>query len=167
MPADNKPVTIHCEAGSTSVRVVFEPRSKCQDFVARYQDYGIPYEIDSPFCCIKTSSLLSANPDQLRTGRSESNFAPLWRVLADQLKIFSLMEMTPVHKSSALKIEETGLENLCSNLPPMEVDKRLPLLHLICVFLVSPEVLQRIAAFSCTMQHLAPGKILHVRRGAM
>ena len=28
-----------------------------------------------------------ANPSHLKTGRSESNFAPLWRVLAEQLKI--------------------------------------------------------------------------------
>ena len=48
----------------------------------------------------------------------------------------SSQRSTPAHKSSALKIEETGLENLCSNLPPLEVDKHLPLLHLTCVFLV-------------------------------
>ena len=33
MPADNRPVTIHCKAGSTSVRLVFESRAKCQDLV--------------------------------------------------------------------------------------------------------------------------------------
>ena len=49
MPADNKPVTIHCKAGSLSVRLVFETRGKCQDFVARCKDDGIPYDIDSPF----------------------------------------------------------------------------------------------------------------------
>ena len=36
MPADNKPVIIHCKAGSVSARFVFETRAKCQDFVARY-----------------------------------------------------------------------------------------------------------------------------------
>ena len=35
MPACNKPVRIHCKAGSVSVRLVFETRGKCQDFVAR------------------------------------------------------------------------------------------------------------------------------------
>ena len=54
-PADNKPVTIHCKAGSMSVRLVFETRGKCQDFVARYKDDGIPCEIDSPFCNVKTT----------------------------------------------------------------------------------------------------------------
>ena len=38
--------------------------------------------------------------------------------------------------SSAPKIEETASENLCSNLCLLEVDSCLPLLHLICVFLV-------------------------------
>ena len=35
MPADNRLVTLHCEAGSVSVRLVFETRAKCQDFIAR------------------------------------------------------------------------------------------------------------------------------------
>ena len=55
MPADNRPVTIHCKAGSMLVRLVFETRAKCQDFVARYKDDGIPCEIDSPFCGVKTT----------------------------------------------------------------------------------------------------------------
>ena len=32
-----------------TVKLVFETRAKCQDFVARYKDDGIPFEIDSPF----------------------------------------------------------------------------------------------------------------------
>ena len=32
MPAHNKPVIIHCKAGSVSARLVFETRAKCQDF---------------------------------------------------------------------------------------------------------------------------------------
>ena len=90
--------------------------------------------------------LLSANPDQLRTERSASNLHPCGECWQINSKFSSLMEMTKVHlssqrsthahKSSALKIEETELENQCSNLPPMEVAKHLPLLHLFCVFLV-------------------------------
>ena len=49
--AFNKPVRIHCKAGSVLVRLVFETRAKCQDFIARFEDDGIPYAIDSPFCC--------------------------------------------------------------------------------------------------------------------
>ena len=55
MPADNRPVTIHCPAGSTSVRLVFESRAKCQDFVVRKKDDGIPYAINSPFCSVTTT----------------------------------------------------------------------------------------------------------------
>ena len=58
MPADNRPITIHCKAGSTSVRLVFESRAKCQDFVVRYKDDGITYDIDSPFCSVKTTITL-------------------------------------------------------------------------------------------------------------
>ena len=47
LPAYNKPVRIHCKAGSVSVRLVFETRAKCQDFVTRYKDAGIPYSIKS------------------------------------------------------------------------------------------------------------------------
>ena len=49
MPAYNKLVRIHCIAGSLSARLAFETRAKCQDFVARFRDDGIPHEIDSPF----------------------------------------------------------------------------------------------------------------------
>ena len=145
MPADNKPVTIHCEAGSASGRLVFEIRAKCQDFVARYKDDGIPMRLTVLFAASK-QQLLSANPDQVRTERSASNLhlcGAFWQISS---KFSSMVEMTkvllsshcstPAHKSSALRIEETGLENLCSNLPPLEVDKHLPLLHLICVVLV-------------------------------
>ena len=69
-----------------SVRLVFESRSKCQDFVARYKDDGIPYEIDSPFCNAKTTIAVrqSRSSEDREIGKQ---FAPLWRVLADQLKI--------------------------------------------------------------------------------
>ena len=86
MPADNRPVTIHCKAGSTSVRLVFESRAKCQDFVVRYKDNGIPYEIDSPFCNTKTNIAVrqSKTIEDREIGKQ---FAPSWRELADQLEI--------------------------------------------------------------------------------
>ena len=55
LPADSRLVKIYCKAGSMSVRLVFETRAKCQDFEARYKDDGVPYEINSPFCCAKTT----------------------------------------------------------------------------------------------------------------
>ena len=86
MPAYSKPVRIHCKAGSVSARLVFETRAKCQDFVARYQHDGIPYEINSPFCCAKTTITVrqSKSIEDREIGKQ---FAPLWRVLAEQLKI--------------------------------------------------------------------------------
>ena len=62
MSAYNKPVRIFCKAGSVSVRLVFESRAKCQDFIARCKDDGIPCEIDSLFAASK-QLMLSANPD--------------------------------------------------------------------------------------------------------
>ena len=86
IPAFYKPVRIHCKAHSVSARLVFETRGKCQDFVARYRDDGILYEIDSPFCNGKTviSVRQSKSLEDREIGKQ---FAPLWRELADQLKI--------------------------------------------------------------------------------
>ena len=55
IPVYNKPVRIHCEAGSVSARLVFETRAKCQDSVARCKDDGISCEIDRLFCSAKTT----------------------------------------------------------------------------------------------------------------
>ena len=87
MPAFNKPVRIHCKAGSVSVRLVFETRAKCQDFVARYKDDGIHNAINSPFCCTKTHIIVrqSKSIEDREIGKQ---FAPLWRELADQLRVF-------------------------------------------------------------------------------
>ena len=86
MPAGNRPVTIHCKAGSTLVRLVHESRAKCQDFVVRCKDSGIPNEIDSPFCNTKTTITVrqSKSIEDREIGKQ---FAPLWRELADQLEI--------------------------------------------------------------------------------
>ena len=91
MPAFNKPVKpvrIHCKAGSVSVRLVLETRAKCQDFIARYKDDGIPYAIGSPFCCTNTHIIVrQSKSNQLMTDRLKKEFALLWRELADQLKV--------------------------------------------------------------------------------
>ena len=86
IPADNRPVTIHCKAGSISVSLVFESRAKCQDFVVRDKEDGIPYEIDSPVCRVKTTITVrqSKSIEDREVGKQ---FAPLWRELADQLEI--------------------------------------------------------------------------------
>ena len=89
MLACNKPVRFHCNAESVSVRLVFETRGKCQDFVARYKDYGIPYAINSPFCC--TNSIITVRQFRSIEDREMGKqFVPLWRELSDQLKILFL-----------------------------------------------------------------------------
>ena len=86
MPAYNKLVTIHCKAGSVSARLVFETRSKCQDFVARYKDDGITNAINSPFCCANTNIIVRQSKT-FEDREMVKQFAPLWRELADQLKV--------------------------------------------------------------------------------
>ena len=85
---------------------------------------------------------LSANPNQLKTERLENNLRLCGEYWLINSNFSSPIEMTKVHSSShrstlahmssALKIEETELENQCSNLPLLEVDSCLPLFHLIC-----------------------------------
>ena len=85
------------------------------------------------------------NPDQLKTERLENNLRLCGESWLTNLKFSFLMEMTKVfssfqrsmlaHKSSASKIEETELANQFSNLVRLVADKRLPLLHLIFLFL--------------------------------
>ena len=72
-----------------SATLVFETRAKCQDFVARYKDDGIPYEIDSPFCSVKTTITVRQSKS-LEDREIGKQFASLWRVLAEQLKILFL-----------------------------------------------------------------------------
>ena len=86
MPACNKLVRIHCKAGSVSARLVFETRAKCQEFVAQYKDDGFPHEINSPFCYAKTTITVHQSK-QLEDREIGQQHAPLWRVLAEQLKI--------------------------------------------------------------------------------
>ena len=85
-PAFNKLVRIHCKAGSVSVRLVFETRAKCQDFIARYKDDGITCAINSPFCCTNTNITVrqSKSIEDREIGKQ---FAPLWREFADQLRV--------------------------------------------------------------------------------
>ena len=54
--------------------------------MARCKDDGIPYENDSSFCCAKTTITVRQSKS-LEDQEIGKHFAPLWRVLADQLKI--------------------------------------------------------------------------------
>ena len=141
IPTYNKPVRIHCKACSVSARLVFETRAKCQDFVARYRDDGIPCEIDSPFCNAKpVISVRQSKSIEVR--EIGKQFAPLWEVLAEQLKIlfpegdgggaFIVPALDARSQVLSIRIRETALENHCF----LEADSCLLLLQLTCVFLV-------------------------------
>ena len=85
----------------------------------------------------------SANPNHSKTGKLVHNLRPCGRFWPKSSKFSSLKEMTqvflrltPVHKFLASRIEETALENQCSNLPLLKADSCLHLLHLICVFVM-------------------------------
>ena len=84
MPAYDKLVRIHCKAGSVSARFVFETRAKCQEFVARYKDDGIPYEVDGPFCQSRTNITVrqSKSHEDKEIGKQ---FAPFWKALSTKL----------------------------------------------------------------------------------
>ena len=114
-------------------------------FFARCKDDGIPNEIDSPFCSVKTTITVRQSRS-LEDREIGKQFAPLWEVLAEQLKIlfpeggdegaFIVPALDARSQVLSIRIRETALENQCSNLPLLEVDSCLPVLHLTCVFLV-------------------------------
>ena len=145
---------------SVSARLVFETRVKCQDFVARYKDDGIPYEIDSPFCCAKTT--ISVRQSQsLEDRKIGKQFAPLWRVLAEQLKILfpdgddEGAFIVPAHdaRSQVLSFKDRrkGVGKPVFKLAPFGSGQLFTLVAPdLCVPGVSPEVLQRVLSQAST-----------------
>ena len=69
-----------------SARLVFETRAKCQDLWPDIKMMASRYEIDRPFCCAKTTISVRQSKS-LEDREIGKQFAPLWRVLAEQLKI--------------------------------------------------------------------------------
>ena len=128
-----------------STKLVFETRAKCQDFVSRCRDDGIPMKLTVLSSTPKQLSR-SANLSHVKTGVSERHLRLCGECWPNSSRFSSLMVMakvpslslhsTPVHKFSASRIEETAWANQFSNLPLLEVDSCLPLFHLICLFLV-------------------------------
>ena len=143
-----------------SARLKFETRTKCQDFVARYKDDGIPYEIDSPFCCAKTTITVRQS-QSLEDWEIGKQFAPLWRVLADQLKILfpdrddegAFIVLALDARSQVLSIEDrrNGVGKPVCKLAPFGSGQLFALIapHL-CVPGVSNEVLQRVISQAST-----------------
>ena len=142
MPVCNKPVRIHCKAGSVSVR---KHEANVRTLWPEKEMMVSPMKLKVLSETPKQLSR-SANPSHLKTRRSENNLRLCGTCWQNSSKFSSLKVMaqvpslflrsTPVHKFSASRIEETALENRCSNLPLLEADSCLLLLHLTCVFLV-------------------------------
>ena len=153
MLAYNKPVRIHYKASSVSQACFLKHEANAKTLMLDVKMLVSPLQLTVPSAASIQKSF-SVNPNQLKTERLENSFRLCGENWLTNLKFSSLMEMTKVHlssqrsmlahMSSASEIEETELENRCSNLLLLEVDKHLPLLHLSCLFLVSPEVLQRV-----------------------
>ena len=66
MPAFNKPVRIHCKAGSVSVRLVFETRAKVKTLLLDTRMMVSPMKLTVPSAAPIQLSL-SAYPDHLKT----------------------------------------------------------------------------------------------------
>ena len=85
MPAADMLVRIHCKTCTTSVRLVFSTRAKCEEFVATYRDDGLLYAVDGPWCDTRATFIVrqSKSPEDREIGR---RFKPLWEVLAPKLE---------------------------------------------------------------------------------
>ena len=141
----NRPTRILCKAGSVSARIVFETRAKCQKFVARYKDDGIPHEIDTVLWTSKTTILVrhSRSVEDRETGKQ---FMPLWKAFAEELRIlfpggddkgsFVVPALDARSQVLSIKDRRNGVGKPVFKLAPLEVDKHLPLFLLTCAFLV-------------------------------
>ena len=80
-----QPERVHCKRGTKSVRIVFVTRAKCQDFVVRFKDDGLPYMVNGPPGNATSKILVrqSRSPELREISR---RFAPLWKVLAAKLR---------------------------------------------------------------------------------
>ena len=154
MPAYNKAVRIHCKAGSVSVRFVFETRSKCQDFIARYKDDGIPYPINSSFCSVKATITVrqSRSIEDREIGKQ---FVPLWKVLAEQFEIlfpdvddkgvFILPALDASSQILSIKDRRNGIGKRVFKLAPLGSGQTFTLVSPdLSVPGISQEVLQRV-----------------------
>ena len=144
MPACNKPVRIHCKAVSQAC-LFLKHEAHVKTLLLDVWMMVCLMQLTVPSAApIQLSQCV--NPDQLKTERLENNLRLRGKGWLNNLKFSFLMEMTRVfsssqlsmlaRKSSASKIAETELENQFSNLLRLEADKRLLLLHLICLFFV-------------------------------
>ena len=113
----------------------------------------------------------SANSRHLKTGKSENNLCLCGKLWPNSSKFSSLKVMaqvpslslrsTPVHKFSASRIEETALENQCSNLPSGSGQLFALVAPDLCVSGVPCEVLQLSSQHGqCVMAAPSPPRFL-------
>ena len=143
-----------------SGRLVFETRAKCQDYVARHKDDGISFEIDSPFCCAKTTISVRQSKS-LEDREIGKQFAPLWRDLAEQLRIlfpdgddegaFIVPALDARSQVLSIKDRRNGVGRLVFKLVPFGSGQLFSLgAPDWCVPGVSSEVLQRVISQAST-----------------
>ena len=122
--------------------------------LARKKDDGSPNEINSPFCCAKSTTPVrqSKSLEDRETGKQ---FAPLWRVLADHLKIlfpdgdgagdFVVPALDARSQVLGIKDRRNGVEKPVFKLTPFGSGQLIKLVAPdLCVPGVSNEVLQRV-----------------------
>ena len=117
-----------CQSDSYS-----KTRATCLDFVARYKDDGIPYEVDSPLCNVRTNIAVRQSKS-LEDREIGKRFAHLWKAQSTKIQA----HLTSVHKFSVLRIAGTEWGNQYSDLLLVGTNSCLILLLLICVFLALP-----------------------------
>ena len=86
------PEGIHCKAGTTSARLVFETRARCQEFVARFKDDGLPCSVCSPFCNTPRARFLFVHLDHHNGERSVDGLHRSGKFVATKLR-----EIFPEH----------------------------------------------------------------------
>ena len=132
------PARVRCKTGTTSARLVFSTRAKCQEFVATHRDDGLPYAVDS---VTPEVQFWFVNPNHLKPEKSDDGL--LWEVLHPKLQEifpdtdgkgnFVVPALDVRYRSSIYAIAETELENLFLSLLHLNTNKNSMSLLLVCV----------------------------------
>ena len=156
----NRPTRIHCKAVSVSARLVFETRAKCQEFVARFKDDGILYEIDT-FLCTSRITILVRHSRSVEDRETGKQFMPLWRAFADELRIlfqegddkgpFVVPALDARSQILSVKDRRTGIGKPVFKLASLRSRQSFALVSPdVCIPLVTSETLQRILCQAST-----------------
>ena len=121
-------------------------RAKCQDFVVRFKDDGLPYEVNGPLLQHQCLEYVCANPSQKMTVKSGDVLHCTGKLWLLNYRKFSWIKMQKValscqplifdHKPSVYTIAEMELENRFSDLLHLDTNIYSVSLLLICVNLI-------------------------------